>query len=208
MEKLVCKRLIWYLESNKKISNYQCGYRKNRATTDHLIRLETLIRNSFIKKKHVTVIFFDIEKAFDTTWKYGILKDLHSMGLRGLLPNFIENFLKNRIFQTKIGQSLSEWYPQEEGVPQGSILSPILFEIKINSITEVLNPNIENSLYVDDFTIAFASNSKIDHTERILQQQIRKLETWADENGLKFSTNKTQIVHFCKKNSCIRKPEI
>ena len=127
------------------------------------------------------------------------------MGLRGLLPNFIENFLKNRIFQTKIGQSLSEWYPQEEGVPQGSILSPILFEIKINSITEVLNPNIENSLYVDDFTIAFASNSKIDHTERILQQQIRKLETWADENGLKFSTNKTQIVHFCKKNSCIKK---
>ena len=63
-------------------------------------------------------------------------------------------------------------------------------------------------MYVDDFTIAFASNSKIDHTERILQQQIRKLETWDDENGLKFSTNKPQIVHFCKKNSCIRKPEI
>ena len=90
------------------------------------------------------------------------------MGRRGLLPNFIENFLKNRIFQTKIWQSLSEWYPQEEGVPQGSILSPILFDIKINSITEILNPNIENSLHVDDFTIAFVSNSKIDHTERIL----------------------------------------
>ena len=83
------------------------------------------------------------------------------MGLRGLLPNFIKNFLKNRTFQTKIGQTLSDWYPQEEGVPQGSILSPILFEIKINSITEILGSNIENSLYVDDFTIAFSSNSKI-----------------------------------------------
>ena len=207
MEKLVCKRLIWYLETNNKLSKYQSGFRKNRSTIDHLIRLETLIRNSFIKKEHVTVIFFDIEKAFDTTWKHGILKDLHSMGLRGLLPNFIENFLKNRTFQTKIGQSLSDWYPQEEGVPQGSILSPILFEIKINSITETLNPNIENSLYVDDFTIAYSSNSKIDHTERILQQQLKKLENWADQNGLQFSTTKTQIVHFCKKNKCIRKPE-
>ena len=173
MEKLVCKRLIWYLEANNKINKNQSGYRKNRSTLDQLIKLETLIRNSFIKKKHVTVVFFYIEKAFDTTWKYGILKDLHKMGLRGLLPNFIKNFLKNRTFQTKIGQTLSDWYPQEEGVPQGSILSPILFEIKINSITEILGSNIENSLYVDDFTIAFSSNSKINHTERILQQQMK-----------------------------------
>ena len=204
MEKIICKRLIWHLETNNKINKSQCGYRKNRSTLDHLIRLETLIRNSFINKKHVTVIFFDIEKAFDTTWKHGIMKDLHNMGLRGQLPIFIKNFLKNRIFQTKIGNTLSEWYPQEEGVPQGSILSPILFEIKINSITKTLNTNIENSLYVDDFNIAFTSNSKINHTERILQHQINKLEIWANENGLKFSTNKTQIVHLCRKNSCIK----
>ena len=208
MEKIISKRLTWHLEINNIISKTQCGYRKNRSTIDHLIRLETLIRNSFINKQHVTVIFFDIEKAFDTTWKHGIMKDLHNIGLRGQLPIFIENFLKDRIFQTKIGNTFSEWYPQEEGVPQGSILSPILFKIKINSITKTLNPNIESSLYVDDFTIAFASNSKINHTERILQHQINKLEIWANENGLKFSTNKTQIVHFCKKNSCIKTPEI
>ena len=133
MEKLVNNRLMWYLESNKKLSKLQSGYRKNRSTLDQLIRLETIIRNAFLKGEHVTVVFFDIEKAFDTTWKAGILRDLHNMGLRGNLPDFINNFLQNRQFQIKIGSTLSNWHLQEEGVSQGSIISPILFEIKINS---------------------------------------------------------------------------
>ena len=74
------------------------GYRKNRSTLDQLIRLETIIRNAFLKGEHVTVVFFDIEKAFDTTWKAGILQDLHNMGLRGNLPNFIDNLLQHRLF--------------------------------------------------------------------------------------------------------------
>ena len=208
MEKLVNKRLMWFLEKNNLLSKHQCGYRKGRSTTDQLIRLETFIRNAFLREEHATVIFFDIEKAFDTTWKKGILKDLFNMGLRGNLPNFIKNFLENRSFQTKVGSDYSDWYPQEEGVPQGSILSPILFEIKINSIMEILNSDTSGTLYVDDFTIAYTSKSKIDCTERHLQQQLNKLESWANHNGFKFSTSKTQIVHFCKKTKCVREPNL
>ena len=208
MEKLVNNRLMWYLESNKKLSKLQSGYRKNRSTLDQLIRLETIIRNAFLKGEHVTVVFFDIEKAFDTTWKAGILQDLHNMGLRGNLPNFIDNFLQHRQFQIKIGSALSDWHSQEEGVPQGSILSPILFEIKINSIIETVSPDTNSSLYVDDFLIAYTSKSKIDCTERHLQQQLNKIETWANQNGYKFSTSKTQVVHFCKRNKCIKTPEL
>ena len=94
---------MWFLEKNNLLSKHQCGYRKGRSTTDQLIRLETFIRNAFLREEHATVIFFDIEKAFDTTWKKGILKDLFNMGLRGNLPNFIKNFLENRSFQTKVG---------------------------------------------------------------------------------------------------------
>ena len=208
MEKLVYKRLIWFLETKKKLSKYQCGFRKNRSTLDQLIRLETFIRNAFIRGEHVTVIFFDIEKAFDTTWKKGILQDLHKMGLRGNLPEFISNFLDHRSFQVKVGSELSDHFPQEEGVPQGSILSPILFEIKINSIIDNISKNTDKSLYVDDFMMAFASKNKIDHSERHLQLQLKKLETWADENGFKFSPTKTLAVHFCRKNSCVKQPEL
>ena len=63
------------------------------------------------------LIFFDLEKAYDTTWKYGILHDLHDAGLRGQLPGFISNFLANRSFRVRIGTSLSDEYKQEMGVP-------------------------------------------------------------------------------------------
>ena len=86
------------------------------------------------------------------------------MGLRGNLPEFISNFLDHRSFQVKVGSELSDQFPQEEGVPQGSILSPILFEIKINSIIDNLSKDTEGSIYVDDFT------------ERHLQLQLNKLE--------------------------------
>ena len=70
----------------------QSGFRKNRSTADQLVCLESYIRNAFVKKQHVVAIFFDLEKAYDTTWKHGILKDIHKIGLKGNLPKFISNF--------------------------------------------------------------------------------------------------------------------
>ena len=69
---------------------------------DYLVRLESFIRDAFVKKEHCVAIFFDLEKAYDTTWKYGIMKDLHDIGLRGRLPNFISNFLSDRSFNVRI----------------------------------------------------------------------------------------------------------
>ena len=81
MERMVNDRLVWFLESNNLLTNIQCGFRKSRSTIDHLIRLESFVRNAFINKQHAISIFFDLEKAYDTTWKYGILKDLHDYGI-------------------------------------------------------------------------------------------------------------------------------
>ena len=96
-------------------------------------------------------MFFYLEKAYDTTWKYGIMKDLHSFGLRGRLPNFISKFLQERYFKVRVGYIFSDSHPQEMDVPQGSILSVTLFSVKNNSITQCLNPGVDCSLYVDDF---------------------------------------------------------
>ena len=128
---MVNERLIWYLEKNKFLSPYQCGFRNHRSTVDHLIRLETFIRNAFIKKHHVVAVFFDLQKAYDTTWKYGILSDLYEIGLRGNLPIFISNFLSDRTFQVLYATTLSDIYVQEEGVPQGAILSTTLLTLKL-----------------------------------------------------------------------------
>ena len=123
MEWMINDRLVWYLESNGLISYLQCGFRGKRCATDHLVRLETVIRETFIRNEHLAAIFFDLEKAYDTTWKYGIMRDLRDLGLKGRLPHFISGFLSDRKFKVRIGSTLSDIKNQEERVPQGSVLT-------------------------------------------------------------------------------------
>ena len=92
MERMINSKLTWYLEANGLITNMQTEFRKRRWTIDHLILLETFIKEAFIRKQHLTAVFFDLEKAYDTTWKYGIMRDLHDLGLRGRLLMFIKTF--------------------------------------------------------------------------------------------------------------------
>ena len=197
LERMINKRLVWYLESNDLISPIQSGFRSERSTNDHLIRLETFIRYAFVNREHVVSVFFNLEKAYDTTWRYGILKDLHDLGLKGRLPLFIQSFLEDRTMQVRVGSTLSDLYDQEQGVPQGSILSTTLFNIKINNIVNCQDTKTDGSLYVDDFGICYRSKN-MRTIERHLQQSINRIEDWATNNGFKFSKSKTQCVHFFK----------
>ena len=147
---MINTRLVWYLESNNLISPVQSGFRSERSTNHNLIRLETFIRDAFIKKERVVAVFFDLEKAFDTTWRHGILRDLHELGLKGRLPIFIKSFLAERTMQVRVGSTLSDLYEQKQNVPQGSILSTTLFNFKINNIVNCLDPKRMISAYVID----------------------------------------------------------
>lgn len=207
LERILNKRLTYFLESNDIIDVHQCGFRRGRSTLDHLVRMESFIRDAFISKSQVTAVFFDLEKAYDTTWKYGIMKDLHDMGLRGNLPRFIQHFLDDRTFQVRLGSVLSDTHKQEMGVPQGSVLSVTLFSIKINSISRCLEPDVTCSLYVDDFAICYRS-SYLPVAERRLQLCLSKLQKWADENGFRFSPAKTVAMHFSNRRGLHPDPEL
>ena len=158
-------------------SNIYCfnELRHQRSTNDHLVRLETFICEAFIKKEHLVAFFFDLERAYDTTWKYGIMNDLHEIGLKGRLPVFVQNFLSNREFKVCVGSTLSETHNQEQGVPQGSILSVTLFSLKINNIVKCLNPGADCSLYVDDFLICYRSKN-MNTIERQFQLNLNKIQ--------------------------------
>ena len=147
--------------------------------------METFIRDAFIKKEHVLVVFFDLEKAY-TTWRYRILKDIHKLGLRGRLPKFIENFLADRTMHVRVGLSLSDEFDLEQCVPQGGVLSTILLSIKINDIVTCLGNLTDCSLYVDDFSICYRSKSMAT-IERQLQQNLNKIENSATSNDFRFS---------------------
>jgi len=207
MERMINRRLVWYLESHKLLANVQCGFRSKRSTVDHLVRFETFVREAFIHKQHLVSVFFDMEKAYDTTWKYGILKDLHGMGLRGRLPGFINQFLNDRSFKVRVGSTFSDSHPQEMGVPQGSILSVTLFSVKINSITQCLTPGVDSCLYVDDFQICYRS-ANMSIIERQLQLCLNKLQQWATDNGFRFSKTKTVCMHICQKRGFHLDPQL
>ena len=206
MDRMVNDRLVWFLEKNKLIAAVQSGFRKQRGTLDHLVRFETFIHEAFIQKEHVSV-FFDLESAYDTTWKYGIMNDLHDFGIRGRLAYFISAFLNERQFRVRVGDTLSNPHEQKMGVPQGSILSVTLFSVKINDIVKSVCPGVECFLYVDDFCICY--RSKHMHTiERQLQQVLNNLSKWSSENGFKFSKTKTKCMHFCQSRKLHLDPEL
>ena len=98
MERFINDRLVWFLESNNLISSNQAGFRKNYRTYDRLVRLESFIRDAFIEKGTLYRNIFYLEKAYDTTWKYGIMKDLHDIGLIGVTEFYIE-FLVRQILE-------------------------------------------------------------------------------------------------------------
>ena len=122
MERMVNDRLVWLLEKYKLIAAVQSGFRKQRGTLDHLVHFESFVREAFIKKEHIVSVFFDVESAYETTWKYGIMNDLHEFGIRGRLAYFISSFFNERQFRVRVGDTLSNPHEQEMGVPLGSIL--------------------------------------------------------------------------------------
>jgi potassium voltage-gated channel Eag-related subfamily H protein 8 len=89
MERMINDRLVWFLESHHLLAYIKCGFRSQRSTLDHLVKLGSFIRDAFINKEHAVSIFFDLEKAYHTAWRCWILRDLHDMGLRGNLPIFV-----------------------------------------------------------------------------------------------------------------------
>jgi ribonuclease HI len=198
MEKIINNRLLDYLDSTPTFRNIQAGGLRKRSTTDHLVRLESAIRGAFVNSEHLISIFFDLEKAYDTTWRYGIMRDLANLGLRGRLPKFINNFLQHRNFKVRLNNIFSNQNILETGIPQGSVLSVTLFIIKINNIAKLIpNDNrFHASLYVDDLQLSYA-HQDINVIKNKLQTTVNTISKWATENGFKFSVAKTNAMHFC-----------
>ena len=207
MERMVNTRLVHILERKEIINPMQYGFRKNRSSSDVLVRLETEIRKAFAMRKSVIAVFFDIEKAYDTTWRRGILEALCEYDIKGRMGNFIKQFLKERYFKVRIGTETSERIEQEEGVPQGSVLSVTCFALAINTLPKCVTEGVSASLYVDDFII-YSSSRQLPSAERRLQRAMNNILRWTKGNGFKFSLDKTVVMKFQPSNAVNREPDI
>ena len=149
------------------------------------------------------VIYFDFANAFDSVNHDIILRKLKNMfNIDGLLLNFVKNYLKDRKQQVTIQNQFSSFAPVISGVPQGSILGPLLFVLFINDLCDVLNPETGIYMYADDTKIWRKIDSESD--QQMLQLDINKLYDWSLKNKIRFHPNKCKVLHVTLKHKpCI-----
>lgn len=197
MEKIVARRLDFFLESNEVLSHRQFGFRKRRSVIDNLVAIESDVREALQRKNEVVMISFDIQKAYDTISKEHILTQVRNLGLEGEIVNFIKDFLCERRFKVKFGAEMSSWKYPTKGVPQGSGLSVILFNMAMNTIDKFIK-DTNFYLYADDLVILFEIDKPTDID--IIHSTLQNLESWSKTSGLVFSSAKTNFIIFSNKN--------
>ena len=158
MEKLINKSMWKHLENHKLISDRQFGFRAGQSTSDALTYIAQCLSNTISDKEEARVVCLDISKAFDRGWHPGLLVKLCALGFAGKLLHWLADYLKNHSMKVTLnGKSTSTKFINA-GVPQGTILEPLLFIILIDDIT--LDISSTSILYADDVTLMSFIKSK------------------------------------------------
>ena len=153
---MVNNRLLKKLEP--KLADTQSGFRKGRSTLDQLVRLVNVIRTSRLRKRKVLAVFMDLEKAFDLMWRSGVILKLTEYGIKGRTLKWIRNFLTDRKIRVKIDDECVDFQEQENGSPQGAVLSPTLFNVIGDSLKQKLHNlliryGVDLSQFADDSAV-------------------------------------------------------
>lgn len=195
MERMVTNRLVYVLETNSYFANYQNGFRIGRNTIDSIAVLDQDIRKAVINKESVLSVFLDIEKAYDSMWKDGLLIKLHDAGIRGRMFYWIKDFLNDRSIQVRVGGELSTSVSIENGTPQGSVISPVLFNIMINDIFHQVPSSFGKSLFADDGAV-WKRGRNVTHLFGQMQKAVDQVVLWANKWGFRISTAKSNFMIF------------
>ena len=182
IEKIIFKRIHKFIEN--KLIKQQFGFRPKHCTSDLMIFLLEHINTYINTDKYCMVLFFDLAKAFDTLNHGILLKKLQHYGIRGLPLELIKSYLTNRTQKVSVNGVTSSELPLTIGVPQGSILGPLLFIIYMNDITNAIT-SAELGLYADDTTAIIGASDR--------EEVISKSEQTLNELGNWFSCNKLSL---------------
>ena len=191
MEKIVRDEL--YSKCKDLINDKQYGFLPNKSCTTQMINTLDNIACSPNSQSDVDIIYFDFAKAFDSVCHDKILEKLKTQfNVDGLMLNFVKAYLRNREQKVVINGKFSNTLPVRSGVPQGSILGPLLFVLFINDIYKQVSCNTNIALYADDTKIWRKILSENDCVQ--LNQDIDALHKWSLENGMTFHPSKCKVL--------------
>lgn len=182
LERAVYKQLIEYLEDNKLLTNQQYGYRKKRSTEHAATIFTDDIRRQIEQGKLVGAVFMDLRRAFDTIGHSTLMTKLKSYGICGKEIVWFNNYMFYRRQTVEIGANLSPEKPVLTGVPQGSLLGPLLFIVYFNDISDYLT-KANSIMYADDMVIYYADKD-VKTIEKCLNNELMDIANYLDDSEL------------------------
>lgn len=200
-EKIIKKRFLRFLEVKNIITPQQFGFRKNYSTELAVTDIYNMLLKNMDEKKKTCTIFLDLAKAFDTVDHKLLLAKLERYGIRGKAWSLIKSYLENRKHLVSINGTKSSYLTLKIGVPQGSVLGPLLFLLFINDLPK--NTNFHVKLFADDTFLALeASNAK--ELEIMVNREMKKVSNWLTSNKLTLNVSKTKFMLFSHDNEEIQ----
>lgn len=191
-ERVVAEVVCSHLKDNALLSDQQFGFRPGRSTSDLMMLLTRHWQDALDDGKDTIVVALDIAGAFDKVWHNGLLEKLRAKGIQGGLLRLLGNYLQDRSLKVVVNGQTSESLPVEASVPQGSILGPLLWNIYVDDLLQLL-PGV--MAYADDCTLSYTyPRQDSGRAAEAINQQLRVIEEWGARWQVTFAPEKTQAM--------------
>ena len=197
MERMVAERLTRLAEKLGLFNKLQAGFRKGRSCEDQILRIVQAIEDGFQQKKlHRSVlVLLDFSKAYDTVWRERLLLTMGERGIPLQLINWLKGFLHNRQANVKFCDAMSGTRTMKQGLPQGSVLSPILFVFYINELADILPESVLSTLFADDVGILATSRDR-EKAQQMAQEAVDVVVEWSGKWKLSLNATKSEVSYF------------
>ena len=197
LERMVATRLRHLAESQGWWCQEQAGFRRLRCTEDQVLRLTQSISDGFQRRpsQRTVLALLDFSKAYDTVWREELLGDLVDVGVPRRLILWLRGFLRNRQACVRIDGEEGRYRRFRQGVPQGSVLAPILFLFYINSLKEVIPNDVCLSLYADD-VVLWAQDRAKERAAALVEEAVQAVASWSSRKKLQLSAAKCASAFF------------
>ena len=197
LERVIGARMRWVLESAGYFSRFQAGFREGRGVNDQLVRLTQSIWDAYQKREKVSLLLYDFERAFDRVWRDGLLLKLIEAGVARPIVRWVQEWLKYRLAWVKMDGVRSKEKMFAQGLPQGSVLSPLLFLVFINDLVEELSGGVEVSAFADDLAVWHVGKSVAAGREK-LQWATDVVARWSEKWLLRVNVEKCSVTLFSR----------
>ena len=206
-ERIALNQFVPYLESNQRLSSTQSGNKKFHSTETSLIHTTDVVLEAIDKKKTTAVVLLDMSKAFDSIHHNILLDKLRDVGVSIPALRWFNSYLTNRNQMVRINSTISDVLPLVSGVPQGSIMGPLLFTIYVNDLSTV-SRNCSTECYVDDTKVYMSFNVKdCDNAIAAVNEDLHNIRNWCFGNGLLLNPQKTKLIVYGSRQMREKLPE-